>query len=74
MRKEPALSVKHAASFQPFGSLQVIVGLLKLPDVFVELLLDAACLAKVVLQHGDLFITLSVLLLQLLLQQEESFI
>lgn len=36
-------------SFQPFGSLQVIVGLLKLPNVFVELLLDAACLAKVVL-------------------------
>lgn len=58
-------------SFQPFGSLQVVVGLLQLPDVFVELLLDAARLAKVVLQPGDLFITLSVLLLQLLLQEEE---
>lgn len=33
----------------PFGSLQVIVGLLKLPDIFVELLLDAARLAQVIL-------------------------
>jgi len=51
----------------PFGSLQVIVGLFELSDVFVELLLDAAGLAEVVLQHGDLLVALRVLLLQLLL-------
>ena len=36
-------------SIRPFGSLQVIVGLLKLSDVFVELLLDAARLAQIIL-------------------------
>lgn len=36
---------------RPFGSLQVVIGLLQLSDVFVELLLDAARLAEVVLQH-----------------------
>lgn len=63
-------------SLRPFGSLQVVVSLFKLPDVFVELLLDAACLAKVILEHRNLFVTLGVLLLQLLLkmgkQKEEK--
>lgn len=56
---------------RPFGSLQVIVGLFQLSDVFVELLLDAACLAEVVLQRGDLLVALGVLLLQLLLREEQ---
>ena len=55
--------------FWPFSSLQVIVGLFKLSDVFVELLLDAASLSQVVLQHRNLFVALGVLLLQLLLNQ-----
>lgn len=54
----------------PLGSLQVIVGLFQLPDIFVQLLLYAACLDQVVLQHRDLLIALSVLLLQFLLQSE----
>lgn len=54
----------------PLSSLQVVVGLLQLPDIFVQLLLDAARLDQVVLQHGDLLIALSVLLLQFLLQSE----
>lgn len=53
---------------EPLGSLQVVIGLFQLPHVFVELLLDAARLAEVVLQHGDLLVTLGVLLLQLLLK------
>lgn len=53
----------------PFGSLQVIIGLFELSDVFVELILDAACLAEVVLQHGDLLVALRVLLLQLVLKR-----
>lgn len=57
---------------RPFSSLQVVVGLLQLSDVFVELLLDAACLAQVVLQHGDLLVALSVLMLQLLLQDQHT--
>lgn len=48
---------------QPFGSLQVIVGLFQLSDIFVELLFDATCLTKVVLQHGDLLVALGVLML-----------
>lgn len=55
---------------RPFGSLQVIIGLFELSDVFVELILDAACLAEVVLQHGDLLVALRVLLLHLLLRRE----
>ena len=55
--------------FWPFSSLQVIVGLFKLSDVFVELLLDAASLSQVVLQHRNLFVALGVLLLQLLLNK-----
>lgn len=54
---------------RPFGSFQIIVGLLELSDVFVKLLLDAARLAEVVLQHGDLLVALRVLLLQLLLRR-----
>lgn len=56
----------------PFGSFQVIIGLFKLSDVFVELLLDAARLAEVILQQGDLLVALRVLLLQLLLKEEEE--
>lgn len=52
---------------RPFCSLQVIIGLFQLSDIFVELLLDAASLAEVVLQHGDLLVALRVLMLQLLL-------
>lgn len=52
----------------PLGSLQVIVGLLQLSDIFVQLFLDAARLEQVVLQHGDLLIALGVLLLQFILQ------
>lgn len=54
---------------RPFGSFQIIVGLLELSDVFVKLLLDAARLAEVVLQHGDLLVALRVLLLHLLLRR-----
>lgn len=36
---------------RPLGSLQVIIRLLELSDIFVELLLDATSLAKVILQH-----------------------
>lgn len=66
---------KYNVLLRPFGSLQVVVSLLKLPNVFVELLLDAARLAKVILEHRNLFVTLGVLLLQLLLkmgQQKEE--
>jgi len=35
----------------------------------VELLLDAAGLAQVILQHRDLFIALGILMLQLLLME-----
>lgn len=52
----------------PLGSLQVVVGLLQLPDIFMQLLLDAPRLDQVVLQHGDLLIALCVLLLQFLLE------
>lgn len=55
---------------RPFGSLQVIVGLLQLSNVFVELLLDAARLSQVVLQQRDLLEALRVLLLQPLLKTE----
>lgn len=55
---------------KPFGSLQVVIGLLELSDVFMELVLDAACLAEVVLQHGDLLVALRVLMLQLVLKTE----
>lgn len=51
----------------PLGSLQVVVGLLQLPDVFVQLILDAAGLAEVVLQHRDLLVALRVLLLHFVL-------
>lgn len=51
----------------PFGSLQIIVGLFELAHVFVQLVPDAARLAQVVLQHGDLLVALSVLLLQFVL-------
>lgn len=57
---------------RPFSSLQVIVGLFELPDVFVELILDAARLAEVVLQHGDLLVALRVLLLQLVLEKRRA--
>lgn len=56
----------------PLGSLQVVVGLLQLPHVFVELLLDAARLAEVVLQRGDLLVALGVLVLQLLLKKKKK--
>lgn len=52
----------------PLGSFQVIVGLLQLPDVFVELLLDAPGLSQVILQHVDLFVALGILLLQFFLE------
>ena len=52
----------------PLGPLQVVVGLLQLPHVLVQLLLDAARLAQVVLQDRHLLVVLGVLLLQLLLQ------
>lgn len=52
----------------PFGSLQIIVGLFELAHVFVQLVLDAARLAEVVLQHGDLLVALGVLLLQFVLE------
>lgn len=52
----------------PFGSLQIIVGLLELAHVFVQLILDAARLAEVILQHGDLLVALTVLLLQFVLE------
>lgn len=53
----------------PLGPLQVVVGLLQLPDVFVQLILDAAGLAQVVLQHRDLLVALRVLLLQFVLSE-----
>lgn len=52
----------------PFGSLQIIVGLFQLAHVFVQLVLDAARLAEVVLQHGDLLVALRALLLQFVLE------
>ena len=54
---------------RPLGSFQVVVGLLQLPDVFVELLLDAPGLTQVTLQHVDLLVALGILLLQFLLQE-----
>lgn len=57
---------------RPFGSLQVVVGLFELSDVFVELLFDAACLAEVVLQHRDLLVALRILMLQFILYNEDS--
>lgn len=39
----------HCTSFPPFCSLEVIVGLFKLSDIFMELILDAASLSQVVL-------------------------
>ena len=62
------MSIK--SSHRPFGSLQVVIGLFELSDVFVELILDAACLAEVVLQHGNLLVALRVLLLQLVLKRD----
>ena len=50
-------------SSSPLGALQVIVGLLQLPHVLVQLLLDAARLAQVVLQDRHLLVVLGVLLL-----------
>lgn len=52
---------------RPLGPLQVIIGLFQLPDVFVQLILDATRLAEVVLQHRDLLVALRVLLLQFVL-------
>lgn len=52
---------------RPLGPLQVVIGLFQLPDVFVQLILDAARLAEVVLQHRDLLVALRVLLLQFVL-------
>lgn len=56
------------SSHRPFGPLQVIVGLFQLADVFVQLVLDAARLSEVVLQHGDLLVALGILLLQFVLK------
>lgn len=56
----------------PLGSLQVIVGLFQLSDVFVKLLLDAAHLTQVVLQQRDLLVALRILLLQLFLRKTAS--
>lgn len=39
----------------------------------MQLILDAACLAEVILQHGDLLVALRVLLLQLVLEREERY-
>lgn len=64
------ISVSIKSSHRPFGSLQVVIGLFELSDVFVELILDAACLAEVVLQHGNLLVALRVLLLQLVLKSD----
>lgn len=52
---------------RPLCPLQVIIGLFQLPDVFVQLILDAARLAEVVLQHWDLLVALRVVLLQFVL-------
>ena len=78
MHKNEFLS--HAAEFyfisvtvnRPLGSLQVVVGLFELSDVFVQLLLDAARLSEVVLQHRDLLVALSVLVLEALLEEERQ--
>lgn len=68
------IDIKYKASLLPLGSFQVIVGLLQLPHIFVKLLLDAACLTQIILQHGNLFITLCVLVLQLFLRKKKEYV
>lgn len=57
---------------RPLGPLQVVIGLFQLPDVFVQLILDAARLAEVVLQPRDLLVALRVVLLQFVLNTGEG--
>lgn len=61
-------SSQYLIAYLPFGSLQIIVGLFELAHVFVQLVLDAARLAEVVLQQGDLLVALGALLLQFVLE------
>lgn len=52
----------------PFGSFQVVIGLLQLPDILLQLVFNCFRLGQVILQGGNLPVAFRMLRLKLLLR------